>query len=369
MLVMPGTQYTVQRGDTLWDLAEKHLGDPRRWPEIYSFNNTAEVVAQTGTRIVDPDLIFVGQVIHIPDGSGPTQPQPGPGSGSAQPRPESGGREPARPNVYLPAIKLNFPSQPQIIPLPPHAHAEVKLTGSITIQSLRPVDFLTFSNNAIEVKAKNEASMALSKLIADAKLKFDPSKGEVTFSNGITVHADTDYAPRAKVSISISSRTGLPVAKASFTAPPLRGRLTHYLYLTEDLGIEIEIHSHPQGPSVRPQPIQIPAPQPSHQPRPQPHYVPPPQPSFQPRPQPDPQPDPGFGWKQLVGSALIGAAVVLVVATIVEDIATLGAGVADDPASAAAAAAMVARGWTMIRGARMVPVVVRGAAPVLAGAP
>ncbi len=67
-----------------------------------------------------------------------------------------------------------------------------------------------------------------------------------------------------------------------------------------------------------------------------------------------------------MGGALIGAAIVLVVATIVEDIVTLGAGTADDPASAAAAAAMVARGWTMLRGAQMVPVVVRGAAPAMA---
>ncbi len=360
---MAGTQYTVQRGDTLWDLAEKHLGDPLRWPEIYSHNNTPEVVAQTGTRIVDPDLIFVGQVIHIPDGASPTRPEVVPAS--SQPRPESGGRRLARPNVYLPAVKLDFPNQPQIIPLPPNAHAEVKLTGSITIQSVRPIDFLTFSNRGIAVKARNEASTALSKLIGDAKLKFDPSKGEVTFSNGITVHAATDYAPRASVSMSVSSRTGQPVGKASFTAPRLRGRLTHYLYLTEDMGIEIEIHSHLQGPRPQPQPIL----QPSHRPRTEPSFQPRPQPSFQPRPGPAPQPDSGFGWKQLVGGALIGAAVVLVVATIVEDIVTFGGGVADDPASAAAAAAMVARGWTMIRGAQMVPVVVRGAAPVVAGVP
>ncbi|GLH98807.1 hypothetical protein [Phytohabitans aurantiacus] len=35
-----GTTYTVivQRGDTLWDLAQAWLGDPHRWPEIYQLN-------------------------------------------------------------------------------------------------------------------------------------------------------------------------------------------------------------------------------------------------------------------------------------------------------------------------------------------
>jgi DNA-binding SARP family transcriptional activator len=35
-----GTQYTVivQRGDTLWDLAQAWLGDPHRWTEIYQLN-------------------------------------------------------------------------------------------------------------------------------------------------------------------------------------------------------------------------------------------------------------------------------------------------------------------------------------------
>ncbi|WP_326550115.1 hypothetical protein [Micromonospora sp. NBC_01813] len=36
-----GTQYTVivQRGDTLWDLAQAWLGDPHRWTEIYQLNS------------------------------------------------------------------------------------------------------------------------------------------------------------------------------------------------------------------------------------------------------------------------------------------------------------------------------------------
>jgi nucleoid-associated protein YgaU len=35
--------YTVQGGDTLWDIAKKYLGNPLRWPEIYALNKTVIV--------------------------------------------------------------------------------------------------------------------------------------------------------------------------------------------------------------------------------------------------------------------------------------------------------------------------------------
>lgn len=48
---------TVRRGDTLWQLAERHLGDPERWPEIYRLNTD---------RIADPDEIDIGWVLRLP---------------------------------------------------------------------------------------------------------------------------------------------------------------------------------------------------------------------------------------------------------------------------------------------------------------
>ncbi|HET8541717.1 MAG TPA: LysM peptidoglycan-binding domain-containing protein [Anaeromyxobacter sp.] len=47
----------VQRGDTLWRLAAVHLGDPMRWPELHAANARA---------IRDPDLIFPGQRLEVP---------------------------------------------------------------------------------------------------------------------------------------------------------------------------------------------------------------------------------------------------------------------------------------------------------------
>lgn len=53
-----GNTYTVVEGDTLWDIAESHLGDATRWPEIYALN--AAVIGD------NPDLILPGQVLTLP---------------------------------------------------------------------------------------------------------------------------------------------------------------------------------------------------------------------------------------------------------------------------------------------------------------
>ena len=49
--------HEVVKGETLWALAERYLGDPYRWPLIYEANQGA---------ITDPDLIFPGQTLAIP---------------------------------------------------------------------------------------------------------------------------------------------------------------------------------------------------------------------------------------------------------------------------------------------------------------
>jgi|GEM_PF-2630955 len=63
-------QYVIRRGDSLWALAGRHLGNPARWPELYSFHN--EHVLRMGGdrgsafRIQNPNAIFVGQILFLP---------------------------------------------------------------------------------------------------------------------------------------------------------------------------------------------------------------------------------------------------------------------------------------------------------------
>ncbi len=52
-------KYEVVKGDCLWNIAKKHLGDGTRWQEIYELNKGI---------ISNPSLIYVGQQLVLPPG-------------------------------------------------------------------------------------------------------------------------------------------------------------------------------------------------------------------------------------------------------------------------------------------------------------
>ena len=56
--------YTVVRYDTLWGLAEQHLGDPMRWREVFDLNQF--LPQADGRTLTDPDLIRVGWTLRFP---------------------------------------------------------------------------------------------------------------------------------------------------------------------------------------------------------------------------------------------------------------------------------------------------------------
>jgi hypothetical protein len=64
----PPPTYEVQRRDTLWDIAERHLGDPFRWQEIFRLNQGK--VQPDGRCLTDPDLIYAGWRLELPDDAG-----------------------------------------------------------------------------------------------------------------------------------------------------------------------------------------------------------------------------------------------------------------------------------------------------------
>jgi murein DD-endopeptidase MepM/ murein hydrolase activator NlpD len=63
-----GGSVTVQRGDSLSRLAQRHLGNSGRWREIYEANRD---------KISNPNVIYPGQVLRLPGGSAPA-PAPAP---------------------------------------------------------------------------------------------------------------------------------------------------------------------------------------------------------------------------------------------------------------------------------------------------
>ena len=66
----PEQTIVVEPGDTLWQIAQDHLGGGDRYPEIAA----ASTELQTdGTRLVDPDLIRSGWTLHLPTGASTAQ--------------------------------------------------------------------------------------------------------------------------------------------------------------------------------------------------------------------------------------------------------------------------------------------------------
>lgn len=56
---------TVQPRDSLWRIAERHLGDPFRWREVYELNRGRSFV--DGRILQDPDLILPGWELRLPE--------------------------------------------------------------------------------------------------------------------------------------------------------------------------------------------------------------------------------------------------------------------------------------------------------------
>ncbi len=61
---VPAT-YTVERGDTLWEIADEQLGDPTAWPEIWERNEGDEMGG--GRTFDDPNLILPGWELDLTD--------------------------------------------------------------------------------------------------------------------------------------------------------------------------------------------------------------------------------------------------------------------------------------------------------------
>ena len=82
-----GAEYVVREGDTLWDIAARELGNPHRYREIFDLSQ--DTVQADGSRLTDADLIEPGWALTLP------KPSSRNGATSATPQ-ESATASPAR---------------------------------------------------------------------------------------------------------------------------------------------------------------------------------------------------------------------------------------------------------------------------------
>jgi DNA-binding SARP family transcriptional activator len=66
--------YVVQQGDTLWGIAQRQLGDPLRWSEIYQVNEGRPQPG--GVTLTDPHWIDPGWTLVLPATAAPSAPPP-----------------------------------------------------------------------------------------------------------------------------------------------------------------------------------------------------------------------------------------------------------------------------------------------------
>jgi DNA-binding SARP family transcriptional activator/nucleoid-associated protein YgaU len=78
------TTATVHRGDSLWKIAHRYLGNPHRWPEIFALNRGIHFPRVGGT-LTDADVIHPGWTLKLPDDA--AAPHPPTSSPAHRPRP------------------------------------------------------------------------------------------------------------------------------------------------------------------------------------------------------------------------------------------------------------------------------------------
>ncbi|MFG1892253.1 BTAD domain-containing putative transcriptional regulator [Micromonospora sp. NPDC049051] len=101
--------YTVERGDTLSEIAEQWLGDASRWPDIFALNRGTRF-ADVGGTLRNPNVIHPGWTLDLPaDATPPPRHRPRPKPSTPTP-PEVGKKAPAR--DITPPAEPTAPSKP-----------------------------------------------------------------------------------------------------------------------------------------------------------------------------------------------------------------------------------------------------------------
>lgn len=116
---VPTRTYVVQGNDTLWGIAQRELGDPLRWEEIYTLN---EGRAEPGGRVLDsPHWIYPGWTLLLPTAGSPAPAASSPSPPAASP--QVPGTSPSASAPRTPA------SPPTSAPVPPDSTAGHSATG------------------------------------------------------------------------------------------------------------------------------------------------------------------------------------------------------------------------------------------------
>lgn len=120
--------YVVQRNDTLWGIAERELGDPLRWTEIYALNEGRPEPG--GATLDDPNWIYPGWTLVLPA----TPPAPSAPEAPVAP-PASSTPGPTEPSpASVPPSSLSTPEPHRTVGAPNHVHRQTAAATSSVVE-------------------------------------------------------------------------------------------------------------------------------------------------------------------------------------------------------------------------------------------
>jgi LysM domain len=343
---MTGERYVVRAGDSLWAIARRKLGSGNEWPRIWRYNNRKDVIKVTGRGIPNPELIHVGQVLLIPvlpkevtQTKEPQETTAIPGASSARPA-VTPSAQPLRPAPAAPSgapqltpisdvkspISVKYRLDDLAFPplISPGAIIDMRMTGDVILTSnkLYPAVYVT-QRGEVEAQVVTQANHAFGSLTNDTRLIFDAGRNTMTYRSMLVSQSNVPGAMAVATGFQLDSSSPIPKLRFEFRFPKLGGTIDDFTYVALDVKVVVEVTLRPDQTGTSAQPLRS----------------------------PQRAPQRTTDWSRVAGTGLLVVGVVIVVATVVEDFLTVGAGVADDPASFAAAAAAFARGWQLVRGA------------------
>jgi hypothetical protein len=288
-----GIRYTVRRGDSLWSLAGRYLGDFTRYRDICDYHNeqAQRYGWAAGTSLIaitDPNRIYVGQLLLIPGrgerpaATGPKGTKADAGAratpielkveytiGAAGPgaRAESGatkgGHAPGNFAVPLDLKAEQRPGAP--IRYGPYTTPDYTMTGElsgkIALENMNPDRHrgnwqlaISENENVLSRKLKDQYEQAFLELTADMGMKFDPATGVATVRPRIAAKAGLGpYSVKVEADspTHFTSTIDLKPIEGSFD---LAGRKFKY---SSKLSVKLDITLHPSYRGV-PDPKAIP---------------------------------------------------------------------------------------------------------------
>lgn len=135
----PPLMYTVQRRDCLWDLAERHLGDPFRWRELFELNRGRP--QPDGSSLRNPDLLRRGWTLRFPADA----------TGLATASPQANPEQPPAP-VSTPQ-PAPAPAAPALEEPPPEVSGDVATTAPEAAPSTTSTPVTTTAPEAVAAEA------------------------------------------------------------------------------------------------------------------------------------------------------------------------------------------------------------------------